>query len=265
MDRIIEKKEIEEILEKYAIGKKPLSLVLGWGEITIIRYLEGKKPDKFHSDILWKIKNDPEELLKYLEKNYDFITDIAYKKAISRITEMKLEEDKSKIYLISKHIIAKIGDITPLALQKILYYIDGFSSIFLEKNIFEDNCEAWVHGPVYRQIYDRFKVYQYHSIDKEDFLNYETITGISESEINLVDEIINSFGCYSGKILEEMTHQSIPWKLARVGKNIDENSNQIIKKEDMDLFFRDVCKKYKITSITEISKYSKKMFQNIVR
>ena len=37
-DRVITKKEIEEILIKYNIGKKPLSLVLGWGEVTIIRY-----------------------------------------------------------------------------------------------------------------------------------------------------------------------------------------------------------------------------------
>ena len=43
---IITIKEIEEILNKYAIGKKPLSLVLGWGEVTIIRYLEGSTPEK---------------------------------------------------------------------------------------------------------------------------------------------------------------------------------------------------------------------------
>ena len=36
--KIISKKEIEQILEKYNIGKKPLSLLLGWGEVTVIRY-----------------------------------------------------------------------------------------------------------------------------------------------------------------------------------------------------------------------------------
>ena len=52
---IITIKEIEEILKKYAIGKKPLSLVLGWGETTIIRYLEGNTPEKAYSDILKKV------------------------------------------------------------------------------------------------------------------------------------------------------------------------------------------------------------------
>ena len=58
---IITIKEILEILEKYNIGKKPLSLVLGWGEITIIRYLEGQIPDQFHSELLLKI-NEYKEL-----------------------------------------------------------------------------------------------------------------------------------------------------------------------------------------------------------
>ena len=56
-DRIITIEEILEILEKYNIGKKPLSLVLGWGEVTIIRYLDGSIPDKLHSDVLFSIKN----------------------------------------------------------------------------------------------------------------------------------------------------------------------------------------------------------------
>ena len=267
MNLVIEKEEIEEILEKYCIGKKPLSLVLGWGEVTIIRYLEGKRPDKFHSDVLWAIKNDVNEMLKYLEKNRDFITDVAYKKAISRIMEIKLEEDRSKIYLISKHIIAKIGDITPLALQKILYYIQGFSSVFLEKEMFIEDCEAWVHGPVYKEIYDRFKVYRYHPIEGENFQLYSSLkdTVIKDKEIELIDAVIKHYGCYSGKVLEEMTHDSRPWQLARLGVGMDENSNQVIKKEDIQLFFRKICQEYKIESVSEIAKYSKKMFQKVVR
>ena len=49
---IITISQIEEIIEKYNIGKKPLSLVLGFGEITIIRYLDGMIPEKNYSDIL---------------------------------------------------------------------------------------------------------------------------------------------------------------------------------------------------------------------
>ena len=37
---------IESIMSKYNIGKRPLSLLLDWGELTITRYLKGMPPKK---------------------------------------------------------------------------------------------------------------------------------------------------------------------------------------------------------------------------
>lgn len=265
MEKIITKVEIEEILEKYQIGKKPLSLVLGWGEVTIIRYLEGRVPDQFHSKILMEIKNNYLEFARYLEKNKDLITPLAYKKAISKIMELKLEEDNSLIYLISKHIIAKMEDTTPLALQKILYYIEGFSLALLDENILSSHPEAWVHGPVYPEIYNRFSYYSYHVIDAYEFATYRDLEGLDEEKRQLIDAIIKCFGCYSGKILEEMTHLTRPWQKAREGLNDTDISNIKILENDMQTFFKEICCEYKISSVKDISKYSKKMFQRVVK
>ena len=38
---IISREEILQILDKYNIGRKPLSILLGWGQTTILRYLSG--------------------------------------------------------------------------------------------------------------------------------------------------------------------------------------------------------------------------------
>ncbi len=259
---IITTTQIEEILKKYNIGKKPLSLVLGWGEITIIRYLDGQMPERVYSDILFKILEDPKELLKYVEKNKELITSVAYKKVVGRIAEIRLEEDRSKIYLIAKHIIARMGDITPLALQKILYYIQGFSLALYNREMFNDRCEAWVHGPVYREIYDRFAYYSYNSIDSSEFDEYKNIN-LNEEEQKLVDEISNDFGCYSGKTLEKMTHYSLPWTNAREGIDENEASNKEILESDMTDYFKDVILKYNITSVEDIAKYSREMFKKV--
>ena len=259
---IITTTQIEEILKKYNIGKKPLSYVLGWGEVTIIRYLDGQIPEKVYSDVLLKVLEDPKEMLKYLETNKDLITPVAYKKAVGKITEIKLEEDKSKIYLIAKHIIAKMGDITPLSLQKLLYYIDGFSKSLLDRNIFDSRCEAWVHGPVYPVIYDRFSYYSYNSIDNEDFNDYKDID-ISTDEIKLVDAVVDAFGCYSGKVLERMTHISEPWIKARDGVLENEASNNKINDEDIQTYFNGIVKEYNIISVKDIGKYSKSMFKQV--
>lgn len=263
-DRIITKAEIEEILIKYNIGKKPLSLLLGWGEITIIRYLDGGIPDKLHSDVLFSIKKDHNKLLDYLDSNRDLITTLAYKKVISRIEEIEKEMDKENVNLISKHIIAVSGDITPLALQKILYYIEGFSLALLNKSIFEYSPEAWVHGPVYKSIYDQYSHYKFHSINKDIFKKYITVETLDIDIINLVDEVIKCFGCYSGKILEKMTHLSTSWINARGDLDINEASNVVIDKNKMQEEFKDICEKYHIDNYELISRYSNKLFKKVV-
>ena len=261
---IITIREIEEILNKYAIGKKPLSLVLGWGEVTIIRYLEGSTPEKAYSDILKKVLEDPNTLYEYLEKNKDLITKVAYKKTLGKIMELKLTEDQSKIYLISKHIIAKMEDITPLALQKILYYIQGFSTYFFDNPIFNDNAEAWVHGPVYREIYDRFSYYRYNPISKNEFESYNEIDSLSEKELKLIDSVINNFGVYSGKTLEKMTHITIPWEEGRKELSEEEYSSNIIDTDTMKDYFTNIGKKYKMKDVSDISKYASSIFKEIM-
>ncbi len=261
---IITIKEIEEILKKYAIGKKPLSLVLGWGETTIIRYLEGNTPEKAYSDILKKVLDDPNTMHEYLEKNKDLITSVAYKRTLGKIMELKLIEDQSKIYLISKHIIARMEDITPLALQKILYYIQGFSTYFFDRPIFNDNAEAWVHGPVYREIYDRFSYYRYNPISKNEFESYNEIDSLNDKEINLIDSVINNFGVYSGKTLEKMTHTTIPWEEGRKELSEEEYSSNIIDIDTMKDYFTNIGKKYKMKSVSDISKYVSSIFKEIM-
>ena len=48
-DEVITVDEIRQILESYRIGKKPLAKLLGWGETTIIRYMEGDIPTSEYS------------------------------------------------------------------------------------------------------------------------------------------------------------------------------------------------------------------------
>ena len=48
---------INSIMSKYNIGKRPLSLLLDWGELTITRYLKGMVPKKDYLDLI-KAIND---------------------------------------------------------------------------------------------------------------------------------------------------------------------------------------------------------------
>ena len=64
---IITQDEIKQIMTKYNIGKRPLSLLLGFGEITITRYLSGYLPTPKNSQNLKKILNSPSDYYSILQ------------------------------------------------------------------------------------------------------------------------------------------------------------------------------------------------------
>ncbi|MFW6030226.1 MAG: type II TA system antitoxin MqsA family protein, partial [Halanaerobiales bacterium] len=194
--------DIEQITEKYNIGKRPLSLLLGWGEITLTRYLNGDIPSKQYSDILKKVLTEPEYMSELLEGNKGKVTENAYnscKKALEEISSTVEPETESKIDSVVKYLLSNSADITPLALQKLLYYAQSFHKVFFNNYLFSEDCEAWVHGPVYREIYYKYKGYGYDLIEDNNII-YKNIN-LTETEKGILDSIIANFGCYSGKVL----------------------------------------------------------------
>lgn len=164
---MISLQKIIEIPEKYGIGKRPFSLLLGWGELTYSRYCDGDMPSKPYSDLLKRIYDEPEYYLTILESNKEKLTSqLAYEKS-KRITNELVNasyESINKMDIVVHYLIFKCEDITPLALQKALYYVQGFYFAFMDEYLFDADCEAWVHVPVYRDMYLRFSSYRYDPI-----------------------------------------------------------------------------------------------------
>lgn len=252
--------EINEIMEKYGIGKKPLSLILGIGEINIIRYLNGLNPSVEISNLLKNILNNSFLYKLFLETNKDKITKIAYKKSLGKTVQIELKNNKSKLYNITLYLIEKLEDADALSIQKLLYFISGFSKSILNEEIFSDLSEAWIHGPVYREIYDALSYYKDQKIDYYELIKEREIN-LSEKEKEYIDEIIKDFGCYSGSMLRKMTHLTDPWINARKGLKENEPSNRIISAKEMNTYFTEMVEKYNIKKIKDIKKYSNYLFK----
>lgn len=260
---IIALKKVLEIPKKYSIGKRPLSLLLGWGEQTFSRYCDGDIPSKQYSEILQQIYDDPyyyNEILEQNKNNFNTIT--SYKKSKQKVNSI-LEHNykrKSKIDLVISYILNQCDDITPLALQKALYYIQGFYYAFYETYLFSNDCEAWVHGPVYREIYDQYSYYHFDPIKQADDFD-ASIFSVTEKAI--LDSVIKNLCCYSGKVLEQFTHSEIPWIETRGALPVNDNSNLIIDKEIIGNYFKAVKEKYCMLTPADIKIYAQKMFEQI--
>lgn len=259
---IILLEHIREIPVKYAIGKRPLSLLLGWGELTFTRYCEGDIPSKHYAATLKRLYNDPAFYLSILENNKENLKLSSYQKSKNTVQKLlsSLLTDNSKLNNIAKYILCECNDITNLALQKSLYYIQGFYSAFNGKYLFEDDCEAWVHGPVYRDIYQQYANYGFGSIDCEALTDDFVFT---TDEKILVDSVIRYLCCYSGKTLERFTHIELPWLKTRGDLPPKEPSVRIINKELINSYFKAVKSKYSMLTPADIKLYSAAMFEKI--
>lgn len=256
--------EIRQIGEKYNIGNKSLSLILGFGEIQIDRYLKSGNPSKEHSEIMKLVLNNPFVFEMYLYCNKNKISRNVYKKSISKTKQIQLANDNSKIYLITEYILKNNEDITNMSIQKILYFINGFSKKFLNYKIITDKCEAWVHGPVYRDLYLAFCTYYKNFIDFNDLIVNKEIE-LDKKEKAYIDKIIPFFENYSGSALRNMSHLTDPWIIARNGINDNEFSNKIIDEKDIDTYFDKIIEEYKINKIEDVKKYSEDLFNKAIK
>ncbi|NOL35223.1 type II toxin-antitoxin system antitoxin SocA domain-containing protein [Bacillus safensis] len=130
-------------------------------------------------------------------------------------------------YFLSKSIENTQYAITPLKLQKLLYYAQG---IHLRDNngtpLFDGNLLRWDHGPVNRIIYDDYKTYGYFTIPQSSDNGKNDLT---KSEIKAIEQAWELYGELDGKFLEELTHQEDPW--------LTTLPNQIISKEKIYKYF----------------------------
>lgn len=253
---LISLEDTKTILKKYNIGKRPFSLLLGWGENTYSHYVEGSLPTKQYSDILKKIFYSAKYYNAILENNKANISTAAYlksKQAVDKLLGWGVTS-KSKLFLAANYILNRCRDLTQLSLQKSLYYVQGFYYAFSNKPFFEEDCEAWNYGPVFPSIYQQYKEYGSEVIDKP--IIEADYSCLSKLELEVLDSVIENICCYNSSTLVSFTHNEAPWLNARTGYKEDENCDEPIAKESIEEYFKLVLKKYKINKPSDIEVYA---------
>ena len=234
---LIDLNQISEILEKYNIGKETLADVAGFGKVTIKRYYYGFIPSREYSEVLFKILNDEQYFIGLVEEHKNKLKDIAYRKVISQYDRL-IKMGGSKIDQIANYIVTHMGEVTPLALEKLLSFSNGVNyAVNGEQLIFEDN-QAWAHGPVYPQMYNKYKKFGYKPIDNGIYSTHGCVLSkLTDSEISVIDLVINTFGLFSPKTLENISHSQEPWREKRIGYKDDEAGQEVIDQESIKAFY----------------------------
>lgn len=129
-------------------------------------------------------------------------------------------------------LVLSFGSMSNKKLQKICYYVYSWYLVKYNKRIAPTHFEAWVHGPVSREIYNEYKQYGWDLIPQ-----YNGFLPIDEEIIAFARTIWNQYGRYTADELEKMSHEELPWIKARQGLREYEPSNKILDDQDIKAYF----------------------------
>ena len=145
--------------------------------------------------------------------------------------------------------------ITPLKLQKLLYYLQAWNLVFFNTPVFPDEPEAWVNGPVYRKVYEQYRDYQMYEYIRitpeekehldENVADMVRAVGFVPEQQELFDEILSKYGKMASADLGLRTHNESPWKDAREGLGIFDYSDRVITHNSMEKYYSSLLNKLK--------------------
>jgi len=150
-------------------------------------------------------------------------------------------------YIINKSIESG-KPVSNLKLQKLLFYVQANFLVNLGKACFEEEIQAWKHGPVvpriYREFRDHGEVTITNSVEfkpqfvfKNDELTMELVKVHEDLEANIkhannVNEVLSSYAEVDPWDLVDKTHNEI-WRDV-----YDGTDNIVIKTEDIEAYYQ---------------------------
>ena len=148
---------------------------------------------------------------------------------------MKSAVDIARYFLC--RVDREAGDtISPLKLQKLVYYAQAWSLVFRNEPLFFQDIEAWVYGPAIRDVWHEYKPYHYRDIPPPEELEIK----FAKDEVEVLEEVWDTYGELSARHLKELTHSETPWLNARKDLEPAQPSNNIISHSDMKAFYSEM-------------------------
>lgn len=145
--------------------------------------------------------------------------------------------------VLANYILKHHGPMSHLKLQKLLFYCDAYCLAFFGKELISDKFEAWVHGPVCRNVYNQMKGASVLYTD----MSYSPLPEIDEDAEfamlpidvqDLITDVLENLAQWTGIELERATHREQPWLEARNGYGEADKCHVEISKETTKDFYR---------------------------
>lgn len=125
--------------------------------------------------------------------------------------------------------------VTHLKVQKLLYFAQAWHIMVVGRTLFDEDMQAWAHGPVVPSVWHAFKDHGWNPLPTGG-----SAEGIDEDSISVLEQVRDAYGTYSAKKLEAITHSERPWIDARGGRAPEARCEEIIPKEAIHAYYKEV-------------------------
>jgi uncharacterized phage-associated protein len=133
---------------------------------------------------------------------------------------------------VAAYILGKLGMMTAMKLQKLVYYSQAWSLVWDERPLFRERIEAWANGPVLPALYDKhrgqFQVRTWSNGDP---------AALTRTQRETVDAVLEFYGKKSSQWLSDLTHREAPWVTARIGLAPGERGTRVISLASMHEYY----------------------------
>lgn len=124
--------------------------------------------------------------------------------------------------------------VTNLKLQKLVYYAQAWHLAIHNEPLMEGiEFEAWIHGPVIHELWNKYRNYSYEPINEE-----VTPPQLEARTDQFLEEVVEVYLDKDAYTMELMSHREDPWILARNGYADNERCTNIISEELMRTYFK---------------------------
>jgi len=124
--------------------------------------------------------------------------------------------------------------LTRLQLQKLLYYVQGWSLALRQRVAFPEAIEAWRHGPVVAEVWQHFK-------NRGDgalrACGANASEELDENDRFFTRAVWEAYKGYSPLGLRAKTHAEAPWREARGNLPDDAPSSSVISIDSLRAYF----------------------------
>ena len=250
---LLTSKEIQELREKYGLTQKEFAMLLGLGEKNITRYENGMAQNN-SIDLLMRTVEDIDRFIYYLQNSRGKFTIERYDELYSRYNELVykrehalLEAKTSRFYskfetvnvsVIAEYLIKVKKTLDQWTLHKLLYFTQGVSMAYTDKEAFHEEIQAWKYGPVIPEIYFDKKIEGMlkKQIPIEDSCVLSEDDELDEELKYIINDVVSSYGKLSGSSLMNLTHEETPWQISYKKKK----KNIVIPKSEIKKFFKEL-------------------------